>query len=96
MNEQTQEQINQLVMSLGALNLSPTSNLTYKKVDGDVYSTFTINCKDSKGVAVELVKHTNIVADPNKVKTDMAEAEVAIRASLEEIKAKRAVIEAED
>ena len=93
MNEQTQEQIlNQALQVLNVIGTNPTSDVTYKTVEGDVYSTFTISCKDTSGKTVELVKKTDKVADPAKVKQDILDAEQAISDRLVEIKSKKAII----
>jgi len=93
MNEQTQEQIlNQALQVLNVIGTNPTSDVTYKTVEGDVYSTFTISCKDTSGKTVELVKKTDKVADPAKVKQDILDAEQAISDRLTEIQGKKAII----
>ena len=93
MNEQTQEQIlNQALQVLSLIGTNPTSDVTYKTVDGEVYSTFTISCKDTSGKTVELVKKTDKVADPAKVKQDILDAEQAISNRLTEIQSKKATI----
>ncbi|MBA3678579.1 hypothetical protein H0W80_00025 [Candidatus Saccharibacteria bacterium] len=93
MDEQTQEQIlNQALQVLSLIGTNPISDVSYKTVDGEVYSTFTISCKDTSGNTVELVKKTDKVADPAKVKQDILDAEQSISDRLAEIQDKKAII----
>ncbi|GEM_PF-2715801 len=51
-----------------------------------------MSCKDTSGNIVELVKKTDKVADPTKVKQDILDAEQSISNRLTEIQSKKATL----